>query len=188
MKKLLLHICCAPCGSGCVTHPLITGNEYRIGRLFFSNSNLDSLAEYEKRLDSVVRLGKYYGIEVEADPYDHEAWLEAVRGYENEPERGLRCAKCFRYSLSRSARRAEQTGEVFATTLTVSPHKSSKLIFEIGSEFSNFAALDFKKQDGFLNGRRFAVTQSYYFQNYCGCEFSRREAEERIKAKKVEKK
>ena len=174
MKKLLLHICCAPCGSGCISHQLLRENNLHISRLFFSNSNLDSAAEYERRLDSVVRLGKYYGIEVEADPYDHEAWLEAVRGYESEPERGLRCAKCFRYSLSRSAQRAEQTGEVFATTLTVSPHKSSRLIFEIGSEFSNFAALDFKKRDGFLEGRKFAKQEGYYLQNYCGCEFSRR--------------
>lgn len=172
-KPLILHICCAPCGGGCVEHPFLAENDYRITRLFYSNSNLDSIGEFERRLEYVCRLGELYDLPVEVDPYDHEAYLNFVAGFENEPERGKRCALCFRFNLSRSAAFAAAAGEFFATTLTVSPLKSSAVIFAEGGKYENFAALDFKKRNGYLAGVRLAEQHGFYRQNYCGCEFSK---------------
>ena len=140
--------------------------------LYFSNSNIDSEAEYLRRLECVLKLGGYYNIPVEADPYDHEAWLKAVRGFEDQPEGGSRCEKCFSYSLSRAAAAAEKHQCCFATTLTVSPRKSSK-------KWSNFIPLDFKKKNGYLTGTRLAAELGFYRQNYCGCEFSKTASEDR---------
>ena len=174
-KDLLLHICCAPCGGGCVNRPEMIAPGRKV-RLFFSNSNLDSAEEFEKRLTCVRHLAEYFGLELTVDPYDHEAWQAAVAGSETAPEGGERCRKCFEFNLCRTAACAADD-EMFATTLTVSPRKSSKVLFEVGSQWENFEAIDFKKKNGYLLGTRFAAEQQYYRQSYCGCEFSRCKAD-----------
>ena len=171
MPGILLHICCAPCGGGCVERLLAEGREVR---LFYSNGNLATPEEFDRRLDSVKLLARHFEVELEVDPYDHAAYLAAVAGLEDEPERGARCAKCFAFNLGRTAQRAAELGLPFATTLTVSPHKNSAAIFAAGGEYPNFEAIDFKKRDGFLRSNRIARELGFYRQNFCGCEFSLR--------------
>ncbi len=172
-KKLLLHICCAPCACGCLEK--ISEREVT---LYFSNSNLASQAEFEKRLENVKIFAEKYHFPLIVDPYDHDAWLQAVSAipdYEQAPERGSRCAACFAYNLSRTAGKAAELGMNFTTTLTVSPHKNSKLIFSIGGVYPHFEAIDFKKNDGFLKSMRLSKELNLYRQNFCGCEFSLRD-------------
>ena len=169
-KTLLLHICCGPCACGCIDRLREEGVEFAF---YFSNSNLNSLAEYEKRLECAKKLAAIENIPLYIDNYDHASWLERTIALADEPERGRRCAVCFDWSLSRTALAAQELGfDEFATSLTVSPHKSSKLIFEIGSRYERFSPWDFKKRDGFLKGNRRAKDLDLYRQNYCGCEFS----------------
>lgn len=164
---MILHICCAPCGGACVER---VKEEKLTPVLYYSNSNLNSAEEFERRLESVRKLAADEQIELYVDPYDHDAWLQAVAGLENEPEQGERCRKCFRFSLSRCAKFAE--GRDFCTTLTVSPHKNSGVIFDIGSEWENFVPNDFKKRDGYRRSCEIARQSGFYRQKYCGCEFS----------------
>ncbi|MBP5321912.1 MAG: epoxyqueuosine reductase QueH, partial [Kiritimatiellae bacterium] len=109
-------------------------------------------------------------------PPDHAEWLETVaKGFEQEPEGGARCARCFRYSLTRAAAlRARHGCDLFTTSLTVSPHKSSPTLFAVGREVDaeHFLPIDFKKKNGFLDSIRRAAEYGLYRQNYCGCEFS----------------
>ena len=165
------------------------GNEVA---LFFSNSNIDTEAEFEKRLDNARKLAEADGVELVADVYDHADWLEKVaKGLEDVPEKGARCAKCFRYSLARAAAWAAVHGyEAFTSSLTVSPHKVSSMVFAAGEDASwgvsakecggsaaaapKFLPVDFKKKDGFLRSTRRAEELGLYRQSYCGCEFSRR--------------
>ena len=176
-EGILLHICCAPCGGGCVERLL---GEGRTVRLYYSNSNLSSLEEFGRRLDSVKLLSAHFGVPLEVDPYDHGAYLAAVAGLENEPERGARCAKCFAFNLGRAAKRAAELGATFSTTLTVSPHKCSATVFAAGGVYPHFEAIDFKKRDGFLRSNRIARELGFYRQKFCGCEFSLRSASEHI--------
>lgn len=169
-KQLLLHTCCAPCASGCLDKI-----RERDVTLFFSNSNLNTEEEYEKRLENVRILADRFSLKLLVDPYDHQAWLDHVSRvpeYETAPERGSRCAACFSFSLGRTAAMAEQLDMNFATTLTVSPHKNSKLIFSIGGVSPRFEPIDFKKNDGFLKSLRLSKELGLYRQNFCGCEFS----------------
>lgn len=168
---MILHICCAPCGGGCVER---VKKENLTPVLYYSNSNLNSIEEFERRLESVKILAANENIELYVDPYDHDSWLKAVAGLENEPERGARCSKCFRFSLERCAKFA--AGRKFCTTLTVSPHKNSKVIFDIGSEWENFVPNDFKKRDGYRRSCEIAGESGFYRQKYCGCEFSLRQS------------
>ena len=113
---VLLHTCCGPCASACCPR-LVRGGDRPV--MFFSNSNIATEEEFEKRLEAARTLGKADGVEVVADVYDHEDWLEKVaRGLEDEPERGARCAKCFRYSLERTARYAAEHGLTLSLRLS----------------------------------------------------------------------
>ena len=168
---LLLHICCAPCGGGCVERLL---GEWREVRLYYSNSNIATVEEFERRLGSVRVLARHFAVELEVDDYDHAAYLKCVRGLEAEPERGARCARCFAFSLDRTARRAAELGMNFSTTLTVSPHKCSATVFAAGGVHPHFEAIDFKKRDGFLRSNQIARELGFYRQRFCGCEFSLR--------------
>ena len=168
---ILLHVCCAPCGGGCVERLLAEG---RSVRLYYSNSNLASREEFDRRLDSVRLLARHFDVPLEIDAYDHASYLACVEGLENEPERGRRCARCFGFNLGRTALRAAELGVNFATTLTVSPHKDSATIFAAGGAYPGFEAIDFKKHDGFARSNLIARELGFYRQRFCGCEFSLR--------------
>ena len=173
MSELLLHICCAPCGGGCTER--LTERESITPVLYYSNSNLCSKEEFDRRLASVRHLAEARGLELEVDPYDHEAWLRAISGFEDSPEGGDRCSRCFAFNLKRTAMRAAEKKLDFSTTLTVSPRKSSKKIFAEGEKFSGFVPRDFKKQEGYKRSCEIAKELGFYRQNFCGCEFSKRD-------------
>ena len=160
--NVLLHSCCGPCASACVPRLKEEGHAVT---MFYSNSNIDTRAEFEKRLEAAQTLAAAEGVAV-AD------------GYENEPEKGLRCERCYRYNLARTASYAAAHGfEAFTTSLTVSPHKPSAKIFA-SSEDPKFLREDFKKREGFKLSVRRAGELGLYRQAYCGCEFSKRTSRE----------
>ena len=180
--KVALHACCGPCASACV--PRLKGGRHRVA-LVFANSNIDTLEEFERRMAGAEKLARMDGVPFVALPYDHEEWLRVVAaGRENEPEKGSRCARCFMYSLSKVAAYAADNGmDAFTTSLTVSPHKPSAMVFAAGREAAArtnggrgavFLEEDFKKKDGFKISVARAAELSLYRQNYCGCEFSKR--------------
>ena len=171
MKRMLLHVCCAVCASHAVG---VLRDEYDV-TLFFANPNIDTDEEYARRLRAAQELGEICGCPLVEDERDHAAWLECVKGLESEPERGRRCEVCFRHNLERTARYAEAHGfDAFTTSLTISPHKDTAMIFRAGRPWPTFRPIDFKKQDGFRKATEFSRQHGLYRQNYCGCEFSRR--------------
>jgi predicted adenine nucleotide alpha hydrolase (AANH) superfamily ATPase len=171
-KKIVLHTCCAACATSPVERLLSKGYDVV---LFFSNSNIFPEHEYKKRLQSAQKLSGILCVELVEDIYDHESWLAHIQGLEDEPERGKRCIKCFEYNLKRTSSYAEKCSiRSFTTTLTVSRHKPSGVIFEAGSKFKGFEPVDFKKQDGFTRSIVLSKHYDLYRQDYCGCEFSMR--------------
>ena len=172
-KRILLHTCCSCCATLPVERLLSQG--YTVA-LFFSNSNIFPEEEYENRLQSARKLAGLLNIQLMEDVYDHGAWLNHIKGLENEPERGKRCIKCFEYNLKRAAIKAQELHiPCFTTTLTVSRHKPSKVIFSIGADLQGFEPIDFKKKDGFTRSIELSRQYDLYRQNYCGCEFSMRQ-------------
>ena len=145
--------------------------------MLFANSNIDTKAEFDKRFHEAEKLAAVEGVKIVALPYDHEEWLrEVAAGYEHEPEKGARCARCFRYNLTKAAEYAAANGfDGFTTSLTVSPHKVSAMIFAAGASVDGrrFLPYDFKKHDGFKVSVKRAIELGLYRQNYCGCEFSK---------------
>lgn len=170
-RRVLLHVCCAPCSTHAIETLL---REYDV-TLFFSNANIDPADEYARRLESARQTAGAYDLPLVEDLYNHAAWQQHVAGLEGEPERGARCTKCFEFNLARAADYARTHGfDLFTTTLTISPHKDSRTIFAIGERLGPFLALDFKKKDGFRHSLELSRKHGLYRQTYCGCEFSRR--------------
>ena len=168
-RIILLHTCCAPCGSSSIERLLHEKIEVA---LFFSNSNIFPEEEFFKRLSYAEKLANFYKIALIHDIYDHDSWLKRVSGLENEPETGKRCFECFKFNLERTAQKAQELSiPSFTTTLTVSPHKNSAQIFEAGKNFPGFIEYDFKKQNGFLRSIELSKKLDLYRQEYCGCEF-----------------
>lgn len=169
--KVLLHVCCGPCASACV--PRLQSEGHAVTMLF-ANSNIDTSEEFEKRKTEARKLAAIDGAEFAALPRDHDEWLrEVAAGYEHEPEKGKRCARCFRYNLKKAADYAAAHGlDAFTTSLTVSPHKLSAMVFA-ASEDPEFLKEDFKKKDGFKVSVRRTAELGLYRQSYCGCEFSK---------------
>lgn len=181
-SRLLLHSCCAPC-SGAIIEALVA-NEIRPA-VFFSNSNIVPLSEYELRRSELERYCRSLGVETVNDEYDHRAWLDAVRGLEREPERGLRCLECFKFRLRRAARYACCNGyDVLTTSLASSRWKDLDQVNEAGITVCAEVSQMYGKpliwwgqnwRKGGLQPRRNEIIheQNFYNQTFCGCEFSK---------------
>ncbi len=173
MEKILLHICCGVCASS-VAAKLREKNFDVVG--FFYNPNIHPEEEYLKRLDVAREVARILGLELILGAYDKDAWFANTKGLENEPEGGRRCSVCFKMRLKETQKKARELNiNKFTTTLTVSPHKSTKIINELGRAVSpsEFLVSDFKKQNGFKLAMEFAKRYNLYRQNYCGCIYSR---------------
>ena len=191
-KTVLLHTCCAPCSSAIIEAMLANGITPVI---YYCNPNIYPREEYEIRKDECTRYAQSLGLEIVDADYDHENWLEAVRGLESEPERGGRCLKCFKLRLLRTAEYAASRGiRVITSTLASSRWKSLEQIIEAGNwacsqvemrdiqlgvnivpdKSPTYWGFNWKK--GGLQERRLQIIKEYDFYNqlYCGCEFSMR--------------
>jgi len=177
---ILMHVCCAPCAAPSVELVLRDRDRWSNIVFFYSNSNIYPREEYDRRLQYVRQLGEIHGITVMADDYDHDAWRDAIKGFENEPERGARCRLCFKFNLCRAARAAAELGNcAFTTTLTVSPYKDNATIFAAAEGLTGFVPYDFKRDHGFQRGIELSHQYHFYRQKYCGCEFSLRDRQKK---------
>lgn len=174
--KVLLHTCCAPCSSAIIECMLQNGIRPTI---FYSNANIFPDEEYFVRKNECSRYSSSLGLELVDDDRSHEDWLACVSGLENEPERGTRCLKCFKYRLLRAAKYAAENGfGVLTTTLASSRWKSLEQINEAGrwacSQVEGVIWWEQNWRKGGLQERRSEIIREmdFYNQQYCGCEFS----------------
>lgn len=191
--SVLLHTCCAPCSSAIIEAMMQNGITPVI---YYCNPNIFPKEEYEIRKEECTRYAQALGLEIVDADYDHENWLEAMKGLEGEPERGGRCLKCFKLRLLRTAQYARERGiKVITTTLASSRWKSLDQINEAGQwacdtlarmqesermhetippEERDVIWWDQNWRKGGLQERRLQIIKEYDFYNqlYCGCEFS----------------
>ena len=147
--------------------------------VYYENPNIFPESEFLRRSVEAQKFFESRGIKFILSKWNHEKWLELVRGLENEPERGKRCTICYHSRLRSTAQYAKDNGfDIFTTTLSISPHKDGELLRSIGRNLAQeydieFLDEDFKKNDGFKKAMEFAKELGFYRQNYCGCEFSK---------------
>ena len=178
VPKLMLHACCACCAS----YVLEYLSPYFDIYLLYCNPNITEKDEYDYRFSELKRLVLEMPLNREVKivecEYTPDEYLSAVKGLENEPERGSRCSVCFEMRLKTTALFAKEYGcDYFATTLTISPLKNSSIINSIGESVENsgvtYLATDFKKKNGYKRSIELSKEYSLYRQDYCGCVFSK---------------
>ena len=175
-SKVLLHTCCAPCSSA-IIECMLKHNITPI--IYYSNPNIYPEEEYMIRKNECTRYAQSLGLQIIDDDYDHDTWLQNIKGLECQPERGSRCLECFKLRLRRTARYAHENGiRVITTTLASSRWKSLEQINEAGryavEPYDDVCWWDQNWRKGGLSERRIAIIKEYNFYNqqYCGCEFS----------------
>ncbi|MBP3569534.1 MAG: epoxyqueuosine reductase QueH [Lachnospiraceae bacterium] len=181
--SLLLHSCCAPCSSYVLEYlaPYFTICD------FYYNPNISPKKEYEDRKEELVRLIEEMGLSTQVTflegTYQPEEFFAMAKGLEDLPEGGERCFKCYEMRLRESAKIAKEQGaDYFATTLTISPLKNAQKLNEIGERLAEeygvkYLPSDFKKKNGYKRSVELSAQYELYRQNYCGCVFSRLQAE-----------
>ncbi len=188
-KKLLLHVCCAPCSSYVLEY---IGSLYDI-TAFYYNPNIYPEEEYHRRVEELIRFTGEApfasGVAVAEGRYDRNEFLQAIDGLTDLYEGSERCYRCYELRLLESALYAAENGfDLFTTTLSISPMKKAAWLNEIGERIGKeygveYLVSDFKKKDGYKRSIELSKEYSLYRQDYCGCEFSLREAELRRKKK-----
>ena len=168
----MLHICCCACASVAIKR---LKEEGFIVEGFFLNPNIHPLTEYEKRRKDLFALREFFSVNIIDGNYFPREWFNVCGHYSSEKEGGKRCALCYEYRLRETYNFGKEGNyDFFSTTLTISPHKSSHIIFEIGHSMGGdfFLKRDFKKKDGFKDSVEFSKEHRIYRQNYCGCVYS----------------
>lgn len=187
--RLLLHSCCAPCSSAILEFL----QEYFEITVYFFNPNITFEEEYLKRLEEQKEYHKKrgYKINVVEGEYNPEIdFFQKVNGLENEREGGKRCHQCYNLRLEETAKKAQELGyDYFTTVLSISPMKNAQWINEIGEELGKkygikFLNGDFKKKSRYLRSIEISKEYELYRQDYCGCIFSKVEREKIEKEKK----
>lgn len=168
--KLLLHSCCGPCS----THVISVLETHFDITVIYYNPNIEPEEEYLKRKNEQINFLKEKNIPLLDIDYKHEEFMKLSCGLENEPEGGKRCALCMHHRLKVTKENGILNNfEYFGTTLTVSPHKNSELINNLGKALQNdkikYLFSDFKKENGYLNSIKLAKEYNLYRQDYCGC-------------------
>jgi hypothetical protein len=172
-KKLLFHVCCAPC-SGLLSRQLRA--EYDV-TVYFDNPNIWPEEEFNKRAHEAKEFFAGEGVDFILAKWEHDTWQELVDGLEHEPERGKRCKLCYHYRLENTAKFASQNSfNYFATSLSISPHKEEKVINNLGRALGKKYGVEFldgnwRADSGYQKSVEFSKEQGFYRQKYCGCEY-----------------
>jgi len=178
VPRLLLHCCCAPCSSYVLEY---LSRYFQITVLYY-NPNIYPSSEYEMRVEEEEKLIEKMSfpnpVTLKKGRYVPEEFYETVRGYENSPEGGDRCERCYELRLREAALEARKGGyDFFTTTLSISPLKSAQKLNSVAEKVSREYGVpclpsDFKKRNGYKRSLELSEKYDLYRQNYCGCRYS----------------
>ena len=108
VPTLLLHSCCAPCSS----YVLEYLSEYFKITVFYYNPNIYPESEYTKRiLEQQKLISEMHfknSVSFLAGSYDKEQFYEMAKGLEEVKEGGVRCMKCYKMRLKKTAQKAAE--------------------------------------------------------------------------------
>ncbi|MBD3370539.1 hypothetical protein GF402_09280 [Candidatus Fermentibacteria bacterium] len=170
-RRLLLHVCCAPCLTVVLEGYRDLG--YEVEGLFY-NPNIHPWRERERRLESLEGYSARMDMPLSVDDdYPLEENLRMLLEADN------RCLACFRDRLGRTAALASEKGiDLFSTTLSVSPYQSPELLIRAGREAARDHGVSFVYRDYrplYARSARTSRENELYRQPYCGCVLSERD-------------
>ncbi len=170
-KKILLHICCAPCE----IYPLkkLRAMNYDVGG-FFYNPNIYPYDEYALRKKYVMEYSNRVNCDIYfCEGYAEDEFKEAVKDALQRPQR---CLNCWYLRLKKTAEHAKKIGvKTFTTTLLVSPYQDKHAIKRLGEKAAAECGVSFFYYDfseGYREAVRISKLEQLYRQKYCGCQYS----------------
>lgn len=182
--SLLLHACCTPCAC----YPLLVLKDYFDITIFYNNSNIYPLSEFELRYDTlnnyVNKLNNEYktNIKIIKREYDNEHFNKILEKRKNDKEGSIRCFMCYSLRYKELVKYASDNNyDYVCSVMTISRQKNEEMINKIlegyASKYNNIKYLhsNFKKDGGLEKAQKIIKDNKIYSQNYCGCKFSLRE-------------
>lgn len=178
-NRVLMHSCCAPCAGDLMERMKNDGIDVTI---LFYNPNIHPKKEYEIRKNENMRFAEKLEIPFIDLDYDVQNWFARAKGFENEPERGIRCTKCFDMRFERTALYAYENGfSTITSSLGISRWKNMDQINDCGIraaknyEGINYWTFNWRKEGGAARMYEIAKREEFYKQEYCGCIYSLRD-------------
>lgn len=174
--------------------------------LFFYNPNIHPQEEYTKRYEVLAAYAEHKGLQLIAGAYDPALWEKHVGVYggpypliKSDEEydahhkvRMQRCGACYALRFRLLAEKAEELEiQHIASTLSVSPYQFTELINDkllLSTTERSQDALKRDWRDLYSEASRLSRELGMYRQNYCGCRFSKEEAELERQARKMARK
>lgn len=187
VPSVLLHSCCAPCSSYVLEY---LSQFFKI-TIFYYNPNIYPEQEFffrqQEQQDLISRMQCKHPVEFLTAQFNPDEFYSSVKGLEHLGEKSERCHACYRLRLEKTASIANEKGfDFFTTTLSISPMKDSHKLCEIGetldTEGTKYLVSDFKKKNGYKRSVEISREFEMYRQDYCGCVFSLKEKNERLKS------
>ncbi|MBN1642351.1 MAG: epoxyqueuosine reductase QueH [Anaerolineae bacterium] len=174
-KRILLHVCCAPCATYTVRRLRDLG--FAVTGLWY-NPNVHPFSEHERRREALARYADEIGLPVIWAPgYDVVAFMRAIHGRERFRER---CRICYELRLARTAKVAAERGfDAFTTTLLISPYQDQDAIRALGASLQAQYGVAFffeNFRQGWAEHHQEVRDHNLYAQRYCGCLYSEWEA------------
>lgn len=186
---LLIHSCCAPCSSYVLEY---LSKYFKITILYY-NPNIYPKREYDRRKSEqkelISKLTAKNKIDMLSYDYNSLPFFKISKGLEDLKENSIRCHKCYHLRLEEAAIVAKENNfDYFTTTLSISPHKNSQVINEIGKTLQEkyqikYLFSDFKKKEGYKRSIELSKEYDLYRQDYCGCIFSITERKQQDESK-----
>ena len=181
--RLLLQVCCGPCS----TQVIERLRDHFDMDLYFYNPMIYPRTELDKRAENLEKVAEksHFDGQVIIPANDMEDFKFVAEKRKDDREFGDACYDCYELRLDKTARYAKDMGyEYFTTSLSISPYKNAKWLNEIGARLEEeigikYLYADFKKKDGYKRSIELSKEYDIYRQEYCGCIFSKREAEEK---------
>lgn len=175
--SILIHACCAPCSA----FPLQFLTQYFKVTIYYNNSNIYPTSEFNQRLNELKEflISDYPEVNIIIPPYENEKYNKMLNAFGEMPEGRERCFACYSYRMNEGYKFASENNfDYFTTIMTISRHKNSQKLNEIGNhlekKYSNtkYFYSDFKKKQGLEKGNQIAREHNMYRQDYCGCIYS----------------
>jgi predicted adenine nucleotide alpha hydrolase (AANH) superfamily ATPase len=171
-KRVLLHICCAPCSIYVFRRLREEGAEVSG---YFYNPNIHPYTEFMKRIATLTNYAEISSFPLAVDTeYDLESFLKGALARGKD-----RCIFCYRMRLEKAFVKAAETGaDALTTTLLYSKYQRHEDIKMIALELSEKYGIPFLYEDfrtGWKEGIERSKALNMYRQPYCGCIFSEKE-------------
>lgn len=171
--RVLSHACCGPCFTAVYENLSESGYDLTA---YYYNPNIHPAEEYRLRLSHLERFCGLRSVPFVAGDYEVTEYFSAVDGYEEKPER---CLRCYMLRLERTAELAARDHyDAFTTSLLISPYQFHDELRAVAERLSGVHDIEFLYRDlrpAYRRSIEVSKSLDMYRQKYCGCVFSEKE-------------